>query len=103
VHLAWTAPTANSDTSALTDLDHFDVIWSQSSGGEQSGFNETNAGLGGCTDHGTTNGQPGGQACSVTFDYSGLFAGTYYFVTVAYNRGGYPSLFSGEAGPVALP
>lgn len=82
VTLTWTAPTTNTDGSALTDLQGYRLYQGPSTGAYGP---STDLGAASCT------------AGSCTYNVPNLTAGTYFFAVTAYNGGGYESVFSNEA------
>jgi hypothetical protein len=76
--LSWTAPTQNTDGSALEDLESYKIYW----GPEQGGF---------------TNSATIDQGVGTTYVVEGLTIGTWYFAATAANSRGIESAFSNIA------
>jgi len=79
--LSWTAPTTNTDNSALTDLAGFKLYWGPSPGNY--------------TDNITLNG-----VGTLTYVVDNLTAGTWYFSAKSFNTPGTDSVASNEASKV---
>ena len=76
--LSWTAPTQNTDGTALTDLAGYKVYWGTSSGNYSSSVTLNNPGL-------------------TSYVVDTLSSGTYYFSVSALNSSGVESVLSNEA------